>query len=111
MNKSEIEILNEIEARWDERSLDFTKPRIFYGLYNNRRYVTSSDDTTIFHFVSDKGKVYGATKSNCKISSLEGIDIYWIEDDKFQQFSCKKPYRPVDFFVKESIVPIYFKAR
>lgn len=102
------EISKKISKKWDEFH-NFNKPKIFYGLYNGKLYLTSSDDTSIFHFMSDKGKVYCATKSFCTPSTWENVDVYWIENEKFQRLSCVTPFRNVDIFVKEEILPLYFK--
>ena len=98
-----------ISTKWDSVKIKYPKPKILFGLYHNRPYITSSDNSSIFFFMSNKGRVYGTAKNNCEIVKFEDIDVYLIADGTLQQLSCQKPYRDIDFFVRDKIIPIFFK--
>ena len=105
----EFSKIKKIDELWNEAK-QYPKPKVFIALYNDRFYLTASDNKTIKYFVSPKGKVYATAAKNCSIIHYNEIETYLITPNTLKQISCTKPKENVDFFVFSKLIPIFFKA-
>jgi len=109
-----MEILTEknkkiLENSWNDND-KFQKPEILFCKHNDKWYLTISDDKTIFHFMSLKGKAFVATKSNCKIKTKNNIDYYNIKEfHHLQIITCSNLRLDIENFVEENIKKLNLK--
>lgn len=108
MNLVTKENKNFIREKWLEfaEERDITPPKIYFCLHSDIWYLTISDNTTIYKFLSLDGKgIYAAAKSNCDIIKENGIRIYLIEEfDELQIITCRSFKDEKGIFAKENIV-------
>ncbi len=97
-------------------SSKFPKPKVLYGFYQNKWYLTTDDSQTIFFFLSDIGQVFVAARFKClpveiKNSDGKSTQVYYNipEDRALQVVSCPTgPFRERDRYALEHIKPLVF---
>lgn len=109
MSKYAIDYVK-LVSLWGDRS---DKPRVLFAicLENGKKFLTISDDETIFYFSSQDGKIYGVAREKCEENIIDKVPTYFIQKNLRDMYlvSCKTPSEPKhrDFvrdFLKESFV-------
>ena len=88
--------MDELLRLWSNSG--FQKPKLLYGFYENKWYLTTSDNSSIISFISDEGNIYSGVKSKCIETPLNNPTHYSVESGRLQIVTCstKKSYNPLD---------------